>query len=158
MNYLTTVLGESPVVVQGVFPCTPQQAFEAWTDPAEIMQWFGAESNSVIRAEIDLKIGGQWRFIFTETQEKTIALEGKYLEIQEAEQLVFSWRHVVAPVHGQPVATAYSKVSINFNKDPKGTMITLVHEDIQTEDGRLGVGKGWQGTFTNFMTRMNNKE
>ena len=157
MNYLTTELGATPVIVQGIFPCTQKEAFDAWTSPDEIMQWFGAEPNSVKRAEINLEIGGQWRFIFEENDEKTISLQGEYLEISEPEKLVFSWRHVIAPTSGEPTSTPNSKVTISFNDTPNGTMITLHHENIQSEDGRLGVGKGWQGTFTSFQKSMENK-
>lgn len=157
MNYLTTELGASPVIVKGIFPCSPDEAFNAWTDEAEIMQWFGAEANSVKRAEIELKIGGQWRFIFEETAEKTVSLEGEYLEISPGSCLVFSWRHVISTSDGAITKTAASKVSIRFNEAPNGTQITLNHENIQSEDGRLGVGKGWQGTFTSFQKSIKNK-
>ena len=150
MTYLTTKLGESPVIVEGIYNVSAASAFEAWTNPNEITEWFGASPNSMERAEIDLTLGGTYRFIFEETKEKTIALEGEYLEIIPNEKLVFSWRHVVSSHGGQQTATEDSRVTLIFAETDGKTKITLNHENINTKDGLLGVGNGWQATFESF--------
>lgn len=150
MNYLSTELGASPVIVKGTFAVSAETAFEAWTDPNEIHEWFGPSPNSMKRAVIDLKIGGAWQFIFEESEEKAVFLEGEYLEIIENEKLVFSWRHAVIKDGDEKVVTESSRVTIRFDEKDGKTTITLNHENITSKDGLLGVGKGWQGTFQNF--------
>lgn len=150
MNYLTTELGTSPVIVEGTFAVSAETAFDAWTDSNEIHQWFGATPNSMKRAEIDLKVGGAWLFIFEETKEKTAVLEGEYLEIITNEKLVFSWRHTVTNQSGEKTTTLASQVTITFAENNGRTKITLNHENINSKDGLLGVGTGWHGTFQSF--------
>ena len=150
MKYLSTKLGSSPVIVKGLFAVSKAAVFEAWTDENEIIQWFGASPNSMQRAEIDLKVGGLWRFIFEETDEKTVSLEGEYLEIVDNEKLVFSWKHVVRNQKGELTQTESSRVTVSFDEGVGGTKVTLIHENINAETGRLGVGKGWENTFKSF--------
>ena len=150
MNFLKTELGSSPVIVEGVFAVPAARVFEAWTDSDEITQWFGASPNSMIRAEIDLRVGGAWRFIFDETEEKTVCLEGEYIEVSPNNKLVFSWVHVVKLASGDKTATETSKVTLNFEEMGESTKVTLTHEGITSEDGLRGVGSGWENTFASF--------
>ena len=150
MNYLRTELGTTPIIVKGTFPVSPAEAFEAWTNPEEITQWLGEDPNTMKHAEMDLKVGGSWAFLFIDTEEKTGTLEGKYLEIIENEKLVFDWRFNEQYADGREEITEQSLVTILFEEDGDGTKITLTHENINNRDGLLSVGTGWEGTFNNF--------
>lgn len=39
-----------------------ETAFRAWTDPAQIVQWFGPAGFQIKSHEIEIRIGGRWRF------------------------------------------------------------------------------------------------
>ncbi len=150
MNFLKTELGSNPVIVEGIFTVPAARVFEAWTDSDEITQWFGASPNSMIRAEIDLRVGGIWRFIFDETDQKTVCLEGEYIEVSPNNKLVFSWKHVTETTGGEKTATEASKVTLDFEELGDSTKVTLTHEGITSEYGLLGVGSGWENTFASF--------
>lgn len=157
MNYLNTELGTAPIIVEGVFPVTPEEAFEAWTNPEEITQWLGEKPNTMISAEIDAKVGGAWAFLFIDTEEKTGTLEGKYQEITPNEKLVFDWCFRERYSDGREEVTEQSLVTVLFDAAPEGTKITLTHENINNRDGLLSVGSGWNGTFNNFADIIANK-
>ena len=154
MKYLKTEHGKTPVIVEGIFPVTKEEAFEAWTNPDEVVQWLGENPNSMINAKIDLKVGGKLSLLFIDTEEKTGTLEGKYLEIIENEKLVFDWQFYERFNDGNEIITEQSIVTIVFKEDPKGTKITLTHSEIDNRDGRLSVGSGWNGTFNNYANRI----
>ena len=42
-----------------------ERVFQAWTDPAQIGQWFGPDGFKVETLECDIRPGGRWRFIYT---------------------------------------------------------------------------------------------
>ena len=150
MNFLKTAPGAEPVIVEGLFAAPVDRLFRAWTDPDEIIEWFGRAPRCLVSAEIDLRVGGRWCFVLEETAEKTSKLEGEYIEIEPDQSLVFSWSHVTAFADGRREATHASRVSVTFTPHGKSTRIDLRHEAIEKEDGRLGVGKGWTLSFTSL--------
>ena len=50
------------VVMSRVVTASRDTAFRAWTDPAQIEQWFGPTGFTTKTHEIDIRIGGLWRF------------------------------------------------------------------------------------------------
>ena len=147
MKFLQSPPGKDPVHISGVFKAPVTRVYKAWTEPDAIKQWFGPRPNSVIEARCNLQIDGDWCFVMDNSKEAREQLEGKYLEIDTNEKLVFSWRHVKQLADGQRQETAYSKVTVLFIDCGESTQVDLCHEAIKEEDGRLGVGRGWQACF-----------
>ena len=50
------------VVMARVVDADPDTAFRAWTDPDQIVQWFGPAGFEIRTQEIDIRVGGVWRF------------------------------------------------------------------------------------------------
>lgn len=50
------------VVMARVVDADRDTAFRAWTDPQQIVQWFGPSGFQIISHEIDIREGGSWRF------------------------------------------------------------------------------------------------
>jgi uncharacterized protein YndB with AHSA1/START domain len=147
MNFVTSSPGQDPVKVEGYFAASPERVYNAWTDPDVIVKWFGTHPNTLVSAEVDLSVGGAWRFVSEAGPEKTVSLEGHYREIDPPARLVFSWAHVVAHESGERQSTPESLVEIDFEPKGSGTMVRLVHSAISTESARLGVGGGWEASF-----------
>ena len=53
---------EREVVLARVVDADRDTVFRAWTDPAQIVQWFGPEGFVIETHEIDIRSGGVWRF------------------------------------------------------------------------------------------------
>ena len=56
---------EREIVLTRVIAAPRERVFQAWTDPAQIAQWFGPDGFKVETLECDLSVGGRWRFIYT---------------------------------------------------------------------------------------------
>lgn len=50
------------VVISRVINAEREKVFRAWSDPAQIVQWFGPSGMDVETHEIDIREGGIWRF------------------------------------------------------------------------------------------------
>lgn len=50
------------IVIARVVDADRYTAYRAWTDPSQIVQWFGPEGFIVETHEIDIRPGGMWRF------------------------------------------------------------------------------------------------
>jgi uncharacterized protein YndB with AHSA1/START domain len=147
MIFLRSEIGEEPVIVEGVLRAPVARVFHAWTDPEEIIKWFGLESGAMRSAQIDLRVGGKWCFVMQEGEEGRQILQGEYIAIQPEKRLEFSWRHVREHADGKREETPDSKVTVTFRADGASTHVHLRHEGILHQDGRLGVGRGWDATF-----------
>lgn len=52
------------IVLSRVIAAPRELVFKAWTDPQHLPMWFGPEGFKVETHEIDIRVGGQWRFLF----------------------------------------------------------------------------------------------
>ncbi len=147
MNFVKSIPGEDPLVLEGYFAAPPAKVFEAWTDPAIVVKWFGHKPHSLHSAAIDLRPGGAWRFLLSQDADKSIGFEGEYQEIQPGERLVFSWAHVIAHADGAREETPRSRIEVMFTAEGAGTAVRLVHSAISNEQSRRGIGGGWESSF-----------
>jgi len=53
------------IVLSRVIAAPRERVFQAWTDPKQIVQWFGPDGFKVDSLECDVRAGGRWRFIYT---------------------------------------------------------------------------------------------
>jgi len=144
--------GSDPIVVEGVFRASAARMFAAWTTPSDIKQWFGPGPGHLDEVDVDLREGGGWRFLYGMKDGQSNELSGAYQEIEPSRKLVFSWIHKRAFEDGRAESTAESRVTVTFDEREDGTLVRLVHEAIQTKDGRHGVGSGWNGSFVRLET------
>lgn len=104
-----------------VLRASPERVFAAWTDPAELSRWFG------MRAEVDLRVGGRWRFVWTTGEHTEEHATGLYREIDPPRRLVYTWEDNGA---GPTVVT------VDLTPDGEHTRLRL------TESG-FGEGDDW---------------
>lgn len=150
MEFVKSVPGNDPIVVEGYFAASPENVFAAWTDPDIVVKWFGQTPNSLHSASIDLRPGGGWKFLKSKDDDKSVGFEGRYQVVEPAEKLVFSWAHVVAHADGRREETPYSRVEVVFTARGSGTFVRLLHSAISNDESRRGIGGGWQAAFTHL--------
>jgi len=61
----TAWAAEREIVLCRVIAAPRERVFAAWTDPKQIVQWFGPDGFKVENLECDIRPGGRWRFIYT---------------------------------------------------------------------------------------------
>ncbi len=80
--------GDREVVWSRVFDAPRGRVFDAWTKPELVARWFGRRAGWTTKAEIDLRVGGTYRFTMTDESGRTIVLRGEYREISRPDRLV----------------------------------------------------------------------
>jgi len=53
------------IVLSRVIAAPRERVFAAWTDPKQIVQWFGPDGFKVDSLECNVRTGGRWRFVYT---------------------------------------------------------------------------------------------
>ncbi len=71
--------GEREIVMTRRFAAPRQLVFDAWTKPALLMRWFGGPREwRLTGCEIDLRVGGAYRFVTTRDDGKQMGWGGLY--------------------------------------------------------------------------------
>lgn len=55
---------EREIVLSRVVAAPRELVFKVWTDPQHLPMWFGPEGFTCDTQEIDIRVGGRWRFVF----------------------------------------------------------------------------------------------
>jgi uncharacterized protein YndB with AHSA1/START domain len=83
-----TTPSDREVVLTRVFDAPRRLVFEAWTKPEHLVHWFGRNGWTLPVCEVDLRVGGAWRFVLRGPNGREIGMRGVYREITPYERLV----------------------------------------------------------------------
>ena len=94
MKNRTTVerKSEREIVVTRTFNGPARIVFEAWTKPELIKRWWVPKSMgmSLLSWEMDVRVGGKYRFVFGHDASKPMAFFGRYIEVTPYSRLVWT--------------------------------------------------------------------
>jgi uncharacterized protein YndB with AHSA1/START domain len=76
------------VVLTRVFDAPRHLVFDAFTKPELLTRWFGPRGWSLVVCEVDLKVGGGFRFVLRGPNGKEMGMRGVYREIAPPERSV----------------------------------------------------------------------
>lgn len=107
-------------VIARVYDAPRELVFEAWTNPEHIVRWFGPHGFEVTTNEIDLRVGGRWRFDFRGPDGTVYGNRMVFEKIERPSLLVFE--------HGSDVDDdpGRFRVTVTFDAQSNGkTVVTL---------------------------------
>jgi uncharacterized protein YndB with AHSA1/START domain len=76
------------VVMVRVFNAPRRLVFDAFTKPELLKRWFGPRGWSLKVCEVDLRVGGKWRFVLRREDGREMGMSGVYREIAPPERTV----------------------------------------------------------------------
>jgi uncharacterized protein YndB with AHSA1/START domain len=76
-----TTPSEREVVLTRVFDAPRKLVFDALTKPELLKRWFGPRGWSLNVCEVDLRVGGKWRFVLIGPDGSKMGMSGVYREI-----------------------------------------------------------------------------
>ena len=82
-----TLSSDTEFLVTRVFDAPAELVFRAYTTPDLVTRWWGFETSEWVACEIDLRVGGQWRFV-TRDEGMEVGFHGTYLEVEAPHRLV----------------------------------------------------------------------
>jgi uncharacterized protein YndB with AHSA1/START domain len=85
-----TTFAEREIEITRVFDAPRALVFKAWTDPKQLMQWWGPKGFTNPVCEVDARVGGKWHIVMRAPDGNEFPCRGEYLEIAEPERLVFT--------------------------------------------------------------------
>src|SRR5919197_3493896 len=104
------------ILITRVFDAPRQLVYRAWTEPDLVRRWWAGRRGEVTSAEIDLRVGGTWRYVMIAHGGYEVAFHGEFREIVENERLV-----TTAVYEGAPDGLGDPPLNVNtFTELPDG--------------------------------------
>src|SRR5882757_8113631 len=87
-NLKVTTRGDREIVLTRVFDAPRRLVFDAFSKPDLLKRWFGPRGWSLVVCEVDLKVGGSFRFVLRGPDGRDMGMRGVYREIVPLERSV----------------------------------------------------------------------
>jgi uncharacterized protein YndB with AHSA1/START domain len=132
---VVTLQGDTDILMTREFNAPRHLVYKAWTTPELVKRWWSAKRGVVTTAEVDLRVGGKWRWVMMTDRGFEVAFHGEYREIIPDERLVFT-----EIFEGMPDAGAVTSLTFT-EKDRRTTLTILVqHEKKEHRDAHINSG------------------
>jgi uncharacterized protein YndB with AHSA1/START domain len=82
-------VGDCEILIKRVFDASRDMVFRAMTEPEFLRRWLlGPPGWSMVTCEVDLKVGGKFRYVWRNVDGTEMAMSGMYREIVPNERIV----------------------------------------------------------------------
>ena len=68
-------------MITRLFDAPAELVFTAYTTPELVKRWWGAQRGAMTVAEIDLRVGGKWRYVMDASTGEEVGFHGEFREI-----------------------------------------------------------------------------
>lgn len=123
------------ILITREFNAPKERIYQAWTTPALIKQWWGATNGNVIIADVDLRVGGAWRWVLMTEDGTEVGFHGEYQTIIPNERLVFT-----EIFEGMPEAGAVTTVTLSESAGRTTATLLVEHSCQEHRDGHINSG------------------
>jgi uncharacterized protein YndB with AHSA1/START domain len=83
-----TLPTDEQILITREFAAPKHLVYKAWTTPELVKRWWNAKRGEVTIAEIDLRVGGKWRWVMIADGGFEVGFHGEYLELVPDERIV----------------------------------------------------------------------
>ena len=126
-----TVLGDKQILIEREFAGPKHLVYRAWTEPEYVRRWWHAGRGVVTVCEIDLRVGGEWRYVSEVPGFGEVGFHGEYREIVADERLV-----TTEVFEGIPDAESHASLNTLTLTEADGRTKLKVIVDHATQEGR----------------------
>ena len=127
-----TLPTNTQILITRTFDAAPHLVYRALTTPELVSRWWPAGLAGVTTIDIDLRVGGAWRYALVTSDGTEVALHGEYREIVPDEQLVFTeiW-------DDRPAAEALVTVALTLAHGKTAVARLSQFDNMQDRDAHL---------------------
>jgi uncharacterized protein YndB with AHSA1/START domain len=136
-NLKLTTRGDREIVMTRIFDAPRPLVFNAFTKPELVRQWLlGPPGWSMPVCEIDLRVGGTYRYVWRKAGAPDMGMGGVYREVVVPERIVSTEKFDQAWYPGEAIGTL-----VLLEQAGKTTVTqTVLYESLEARDGILKSG------------------
>jgi uncharacterized protein YndB with AHSA1/START domain len=139
-----TLPADEQILITREFNAPKELVYRAFTTPELVKRWWHAKRGEMTVAEIDLRVGGKWRYVMVTEDGFEVAFHGEYREIVPNERIVST-----EVFEGSPDEEAVNTATF-AEAEGRTTLTVLVqHSSKQARDAHIesGMEAGLQDAF-----------
>ena len=136
-------VSETTLRLERFIPSPPEVLFAFWTEPAQLLRWWGPEGYETSVQSLDTRPGGRWRTTLRRSDNSVLAISGIYRIVEPPRRLAFTsaWEDE-SGARGQE-----TEVMVNFEATPGGTRLVLLQQRFESKQARDNHNVGWSSSF-----------
>ena len=130
-----TLPTDEQILITREFDAPRHLVYRAWTEPDLVRRWWSGQRGEVTSVEIDLRVGGTWRYVMVAHDGFEVAFHGEYREIVPDERIVSTEVY-----EGMPDGEALDTLTLT-EADGRTTLAVLVqHSSKADRDAHIDSG------------------
>jgi uncharacterized protein YndB with AHSA1/START domain len=133
-----TLPTDNQILISREFDAPKHLVYKAWTTPELVRRWWSGHRGEVTSAEIDLRVGGMWRYVMTAEGGFEVAFHGEYREIVPNERIVSTEVFEAFP-DGEALDT------LTLEEVDGRTLLTVLVEHSSKEHRDAHINSGMEG-------------
>jgi|GEM_PF-67198 len=139
-----TLPSEREILITRAFEAPLELMWEVLTEPRHLLRWWGPPTCPLVACEVDLRVGGSWRYVCREESGEELGWHGTYVEIEAPRRVVST-----EVFEGVPDAAALTTMTLTHEGGVTTLRTLVVHESRANRDGHIssGMEPGMQATF-----------
>ncbi len=141
-----TLTSDTEILIIREFDAPAELVFDVWTTPEHVRNWWGWETDPMTVCEIDLRVGGKWRFIAINEDYGEVDFYGEYLEIDRPHRLVST--EVFAPYPDSPAVN-----TLTLEENDGVTTMTIIVEYPSKEARDATIASGMESGLQHSLDR-----
>lgn len=128
---------DTQILITRDFNAPKHLVYKSWTTPELIKRWWSAKRGAVTVAEVDLRVGGMWRWVMVTDDGFEVAFHGVYHELIPDERIVCT-----EVFEGYPEADAESMNTLTLTEQDGRTTLTMLvqHKSQEHRDAHINSG------------------
>jgi uncharacterized protein YndB with AHSA1/START domain len=142
-----TLPTETQIEITRTFDAPRHLVYKAYTTPELIRRWWGGDRGEVTLAEVDLRVGGKWRYVMMANGGYEVGFHGEYREIVPNQRLVFT-----ETFEGMPEGEGLNIVT--FDEENGRTILKNVAEYPSKEIRDTVINSGMEGGMQESMDHL----
>ncbi len=133
-----TLPTDDQILITREFDAPKDLVYKAWTTPNLVKRWWSANRGEVTVAEIDLQVGGKWRYVMIAEGGFEVGFHGEYREIVPNERIVST--EVYEGIPDAEAEAALNTLTLT-ELDGRTTLAILVdHRNKEGRDAHINSG------------------
>ena len=134
---------DEQILITREFDAPRRFVYKAWTTPELVKRWWAGKRGEVTSAEIDLRVGGSWRYVMVAQGGFEVAFHGEYREIVPNERVVSTEVYEGAPVPDPDAAPTLNTAT--FTESDGRTLLEILVECPSREVRDAIIDSGMEG-------------
>ncbi len=126
-----TLPSDVQILITREFDAPKHLVYRAWTTPALVERWWHANRGQATITEIDLRVGGRWRYVMVTDSGLEVGFHGEYREIVPNERIVSTEVY-----EGIPDGEEHAALTILTLTEVDGRTTLTVLVEHPTKEGR----------------------